>query len=347
MNAKSRRAFTLVELLVVIAIIGTLVGLLIPAVQAAREAARRASCGNNLSQLGKAMTNYTTTGKQQYPGFVQDQKLGTGAILPVPWAAKLLKVLDEQTTYDQMIAGDVTIFDYAAPPRLDIFICPSDVGVNEKLARLSYVINSGAYDPVNHPLASGVESDYKANGIAHDLRVNRRGPVVKAGADIPDGADATLLFSENIHKDDDITWLGPIDNNAGPIAAGSYTPNSAAKNPEQRYGMIWVVGSNPPGLPTPGEFQPLSRDTRTGAAAGADFAGQGGAFARPASEHNDVVVAVFCGGNTREINNDIDYRVYQQLMTPNGRKADASNDPNETNFDPLEFMVPPLADDQY
>jgi prepilin-type N-terminal cleavage/methylation domain-containing protein len=63
-----RRAFTLVELLVVIAIIGILVALLLPAIQAAREAARRASCTNNLKQLGLGIQLYESQKKVLPPG---------------------------------------------------------------------------------------------------------------------------------------------------------------------------------------------------------------------------------------------------------------------------------------
>lgn len=97
------RGFTLVEVLVVVAIIGVLVALLLPAVQAARESARKATCVNNMKQMGLAANLYADS----YNFFPVSWPEGDGTIT---WARELLPYLDRQPLYDAW-DGDLGFFE--------------------------------------------------------------------------------------------------------------------------------------------------------------------------------------------------------------------------------------------
>jgi prepilin-type N-terminal cleavage/methylation domain-containing protein len=337
-----KAGFTLVELLIVIAIIGTLVGLLLPAINAARESARQTTCTNNQRQIALAMQAYATSGKGTFPGWADSQKLGDGQTMAIPWSTKILAQLDEQTLRDQLLQGGAMAAGMVQQPgRLDVFVCPSSQSTTPNFGALAYVVNAGMPDPIS---LIGGRSDAEANGVCHDLRNGRNGAAVQFSR-IPDGADATLLVSENIHKDDDlssavnrVSWLGYVQSN--PVSQVA----DMSLNPEQRYGMTWVYDASSPLAPSPQRFAPINRDVRTG---NSTFLAAGAQYARPASAHPELFIAAFCGGNTRSIRESIDYRVYQQLMTPDGLKAESLDPklmlekPNPT------FMGTPLSDAEY
>jgi prepilin-type N-terminal cleavage/methylation domain-containing protein len=127
-----RFGFTLIELLVVIAIIGTLIALLLPAVQKVREAANRASCQNNLHQIGLALHSYHD-GQGSFPsGYINKPINPSNPDQTAPgwgWAALLLPYI-EQGNLSQQITFSLPVehpSNLAARTTIvKLYVCPSD-----------------------------------------------------------------------------------------------------------------------------------------------------------------------------------------------------------------------------
>ncbi len=316
-GADARDAFTLVELLVVIAIIGVLVALLLPAVQSAREASRRASCSNNLRQLGLAALNYEGTFKVIPPGSTGGGYVGINSF-QAPWADPqraccpwghfswsiiILPYVEQQALYDQVNFGRLA---YAS----------KIMEHNGGAAAVTSISDRGPIgDPVNQLVAqttpkafmcpsarfvAGVRREQKdygmnagPNGCCPERNNGSNATLTGVAnvlngvrlAEITDGTSNTFMFLEAVHSKNQ-SWL----------AANSGSNHFMwVHHPSQGY----IQGNFSNLLNPPNDTQFNTR--------------------APASAHPSGVQVTYADGRVSWLSNNVDFfNVYLPTMTRNG-----------------------------
>jgi prepilin-type N-terminal cleavage/methylation domain-containing protein/prepilin-type processing-associated H-X9-DG protein len=330
-------AFTLVELLVVISIIGVLMALLLPAVNAARAAMWKAECSNNIKQLTTAMTNWSSAKQMRLPGYAEPvgtMTIGSNTVPKrMPWPVALMPYMEQQQLYDQFRSATLAQAIGASGTSgvfVPTFVCAADGEKGSQSgAQMSYVANVGMFVANRDPTAA-VQPAYKANGVFQNAEEKRTGPlpanvilpkITLSLSGIKDGAGQTVAFSENLQA---VTYGLPA----------AYDPTTLAD--EERFrlaaGFQWYPAPTPAQLNRAkinGDFKNPVLATNPDMTA---YPPQ--EAARPSSQHAGGVNMGFVDGHVQFMPANVDYLVYQQLMTPDGGN---SNMPSGTGNTPIPW----------
>jgi prepilin-type N-terminal cleavage/methylation domain-containing protein/prepilin-type processing-associated H-X9-DG protein len=332
MNRAKRKGFTLVELLVVITIIGMLMALLLPAIQAARETARRATCANNIKQLGLALV----TGESRREAFCGYMNYicrdPNGNSIYGSWVVEALPDLEQGPLYNrwkdpQLPRSAREYIDW------ELLVCPSDP-LEPGTAKLAYAVNGGVpdvedtnnqnqlYDPIGAPAGVFFNCVFDDPAIqAAQTNPQMRRESVQVGIDYisaHDGTPYTLLLSEKIATPliSYYTWATPY----GQGAQGIVNTNTAGGanlfmyRPELDLCVVfdgtWEpsagtnVSSSPP-VPFPPNVNVRPDEP----------------FASPRSRHPGGANVMFTDSHSDFLQESVDYLIYQAMCTADGEQA--------------------------
>ena len=131
---QQRSAFTLIELLVVIAIIAILAAILFPVFAKARESARRTACVSNVKQIGMAWMMYVQDYDESFPPSNSTQNAATQWTNSTTYTNKYpCKPCRPHLKGNDSVTYDPTIYAIPYIKNMDLFKCPSDVGIPTSL----------------------------------------------------------------------------------------------------------------------------------------------------------------------------------------------------------------------
>jgi prepilin-type N-terminal cleavage/methylation domain-containing protein/prepilin-type processing-associated H-X9-DG protein len=303
--SQKRPAFTLIELLVVIAIVGLLVSLLLPAVQAARESSRRASCFNNLKQIGLGLQNYHDVVGQFPPAYVvsplSNAAMGppdaaTGDTGPGWGFLALVLPYVEQNPLHQSLNVNLPCWSAAnaiqVKTKVPSYLCPSAVLMTQTydvvdgsgstlatFARSNYAGVAGRYSPWQQYYDPALDLAGVCDGVLYRNSRTRM-------ADILDGTSHTICVSEKTPYHSDSTWVGVVP-------SGTTCPTLT----------FAIVGCDPAAAqvnvhtgPTPGEVPPVIKPPSQPLASTDEVW----------SNHSNGANVLFCDGSVKFVLDTID-----------------------------------------
>jgi prepilin-type processing-associated H-X9-DG protein/prepilin-type N-terminal cleavage/methylation domain-containing protein len=287
-----RHGFTIRELIAVLVVLGLILMIAIPScLREGRGGNRSGACRYNLRNLALAVVSYESV-HNHYPGFHDAISHADGRPLSRPLLYMILPQLERSDLFE---VGDATnhprhdLPDLVAQQRLQLLVCPSVIQADTSAAQgpvSCYVANTGMPDVAQF----GAPLDQPANGVFQN-----RYWAVALGDALPDndaryverhdGTTNTLLMSERREVS---RWTDTEEYDAGFVWSPDFADNPLAQinsQPANGYSATKYV------------------------------------LARPSSHHPRRVNAAFCDGHVQSMRDNIDYRVYAQLMTPRGSAA--------------------------